>query len=123
MKVGGAWKLAVSKRSLLLVIPLCVLLLASMVGNVRQYHRTERQRQRAVAAERKAAAKTAHTEAEVERAKLKRQSALASSARIDQLYQEINNLTQMSERVLLRDRSLPTTPAVTNSTEEITSAP
>jgi len=96
----------------MLAIPLCALLLVSGIWNVRQYWLVEQQRRQAVAAAQQARAEAARAAAEAERAKLKKKAADAETgARVDQLYQEINNLTRMSEQILLRDRSKPGAPA------------
>jgi hypothetical protein len=105
MEVGGAKKFVASNRSLMLIIPVCVLLLASAIWNVWQYRIIEQQRLQALAAEREAKAVAARSKIEAERAKLKKTAAAASDARVDQLYQEINNLTRINERVLLRNPS------------------
>ena len=67
----------------MLVIPLCALLLASGIWNVRQYRLVEQQRLRAVAAEREARAEAARAEAEAERARLKKKAADAEAERAD----------------------------------------
>jgi C4-dicarboxylate-specific signal transduction histidine kinase len=124
MEVGGARKLGVSNRSLMLVIPLCALLLASAIWNIRQYRLVEQKRLQAVAAEREARVKAGRAEAEAERAKLEKKAASAvTDARVSRLYQEINNLTRMSEQVLLRDQSPRGTPVKKNNGQQATSAP
>jgi hypothetical protein len=124
MKVAGVRKLGVSNRSWVLVIPLCALLLASGIWNVRQYRFVEEQRLRAVAAAQEARAAAARVEAEARRAKLKKKAALAETdARVGQLYQEINNLTRISEQFLLRDRSTPGMPAKKDSRGGTADAP
>jgi len=95
----------------MLVILLCALLLASGIWNVRQYRFIEQQRLQALAVERKARAEAARAEAEAEQMKRKKKAADAETgARVDRLYQEINNLSRMNEQILLRDRSPQGTP-------------
>ena len=89
----------------MLIIPLCTLLLASAIWNIRHYRLAEQQCLQVVAAEREARAEATRAEVEAKRAKLKKQAAAATDARVDQLYQEINNLTRMSEQFLLRNQS------------------
>jgi hypothetical protein len=111
MHVAEAWKREASKRSLIVVVPLCVLLLASVIWNVRLYRLSEQHRLQVLAMKQQASAKAAKAVAEAERAKREKQAAAASNARVDQLYQEISNLTRMSEHVMLQSqiaRSLPT---------------
>jgi len=104
MEVEGARKFGVSNRSLMLVIPLCGLVLTSGIWNVRQYRFAEQQRLKAVAAVRETRVEAARAEVEAERAKLEKKAADAKEdARVDQLYREINNLTRLSEQILLRD--------------------
>ncbi|MFI5454745.1 MAG: hypothetical protein ACHRXM_04780 [Isosphaerales bacterium] len=124
MEVEGARKFVVSNRSLTLVIPLCALLLASGIWNVRQYQFAERQRLKAVAAAREARVETARAEVEAERAKVNKKAAMAKAdTRVDQLYQEINNLTRMSEQVLLRNPRPPDTSAKQDGRDEAVGAP
>jgi hypothetical protein len=124
MGIDGTRKFGVSNRSLMLVVPLCALLLASGIWNVRQYRLAHQQRLQTVAAEREAKAETARAEADAKLAKLKKKAAdIETGARVDQLYQEINNLTRMSEQVLLRDRSFQGTPAKKDGRGEATGLP
>jgi hypothetical protein len=112
MEDGRVRKFGVLNRSLMLVIPLGGLLLASAIWNVRQYRLVEQQRLRAAAAARDARAAAIRAEAEAEQVKLKKKAANAEmDARVSQLYQEINALTRMSEQILLREPSLHGTPA------------
>jgi hypothetical protein len=104
MAIRTAWKLSVANRSLMLIIPLCVFALVSAIWNVRQYQFAERQRLRAIMVAQRAKVEAARVDAEAERGRLDRQAASArANARVDQLYQEINNLTRVSEQILLRD--------------------
>jgi len=124
MEVEGARKFGVSNRSLMLVIPLCSLVLASGIWNVQQYQFTEQQRLKAVAVAREARVEAARAAAESERATLDRKAANAKAdARVDQLYQEINNLTRMSEQVLLRDPRPRDTSAKQDGRGEAVGAP
>jgi len=108
----------------MLVIPLCALLLASGIWNVWQYRLVEQQRLQAVAAEREARAEAAQAEAEAEQAKLKKRAADAETGtRVDRLYQEIDNLTRMSEQVLLRNRNPQGTPAKKDGRGEAAGVP
>src|SRR5271157_1381872 len=114
MDVGGARKFRVSSRSLVPLIAVCALLLVSALGNLELYRRAEEQRSRAIAAERAAAARAeeqrlravamereeaarAQAEAEQERILAKKRAARAEdAARVRQLYQELNVLSQMN---------------------------
>jgi nitric oxide reductase activation protein len=123
MEAEAGVKFGVPNRSLILIMALCTLLLASVFGNIRQYYLAEQQYRRTATREQEAKAKTAQAEAEAERAKLRRQAAIASSERIDQLYREINNLTQMSEQVMLGRRSVRAASAQTGNIDKTTTAP
>jgi F0F1-type ATP synthase membrane subunit b/b' len=124
MDVGGARRFRVSSRVLVPIIAVCVLLLVSAIWNLELYRRAEEQRSRAIAAERAEAARAeeqrlravaaekeeaARAEAEAERARAlaKQRAARAEdAARMRQLYQELNNLSQMSDRILMENQSL-----------------
>ena len=58
-------------------------------------------------AEREARAEAAQARAAAEQAQIKKRAAALANARVDQLYQEINNLTRISEQVMLRDQKSP----------------
>jgi hypothetical protein len=103
-------------RSLILVIPLGGLLLASGIWNVRQYRLVERQRMKEAAMAEEARVAAIRAEAVDKQVKLAKKAAdTEADARVSQLYQEINALTRMSEQLMLRDPSLPGTPAQKDS--------
>jgi hypothetical protein len=124
MDVEGARKFRVSSRALVPIITVCVLLLVSAIWNYELNRRAEEQRSRAIATERAEAARAeeqrlravavereeaARARAEAERASTlaKQRAARAEdAARIRQLYQELNNLSQMNDRILLENPSL-----------------
>jgi hypothetical protein len=100
------------------------LLLVSAIWNLELYRRAEEQRLRAITAEKEKAAraeeqrlravaaekeKAARDQAEAERAHTlaKQRAARAEdAARMRQLYQEINNLSKLSDRILMETQSL-----------------
>jgi hypothetical protein len=103
MDVRGAQKFRVSGHSLLLIIPLCVLLGASTTWNLWQYRQIEHQRLQSLVARKSAKNEAMRTEAETKsnQAQLKRNAARAEAkARMDQLYQEVENLSRINERLL-----------------------
>jgi len=124
MDVSGARKFRVSVRLLLSILTVCSLLLASAFWNFHLYRRAEHERLRAIAAEQtplahteeerlralaEEKAKPALTEAQIEQARMvaKRQAERAKDAeRVRELYQELNNLSQMSEQILLENPNL-----------------
>ena len=105
MNVVGARKFHFSSRSLTLIIPLITLLLASIFWNLRQ-HRLIEQKQTAAQHEEAARAKE---EAERTVARMKKNAEWAASdARVQQLYREITNLSQINERLVAEPgRSTP----------------
>ncbi len=100
MDVGGARKFHVSGQSLTVIIPLVTLLVASGIWNIRQYKSIEQQRLRLTAFEREEAARAAAAAERAEAQVKKKAQRLVSDARMEQLYREINSLSQASERVL-----------------------
>ena len=105
MDVSGAWKFHVSSRSLALIIPLVILLAASVFWNLRQHHLIE---QKHLTAQREEAAR-AKAETERVAARMRKNAEWAASdARVQQLYREIANFSQINERLLSeRQRSEP----------------
>ncbi len=107
-----------ANRLLLIVIPLSALLAVSVGWNV-QHHRTDRDRSaRAKAQDRASRAADALAKEYADRAKLKRQAReTQSNARIQQLQQEIDNLTRVTERILLPEKAMPNASATTDGSE------
>jgi hypothetical protein len=98
MDVGTAPTFCAAHRSLLLVAPLSALLVASVGWNVWYYRLAQKRRVPAMAKERALKVAVTPGTEEVKQAKLKRQSRDAKSAgQIQQLYEEINHLTRVSE--------------------------
>jgi hypothetical protein len=124
MDAGRAWKFVAANRSLMIVIPIFALLLASVSWNVWQYGLDRDRRAQTQAKERSAKATVALAKEYVDRAKLKRQARDAeSNARIQQLYQEINNLTRTSERIVLPIETTQSAPATTGGAEKTADIP
>jgi hypothetical protein len=117
MDVEGARKFRVSIRVLVPTIVVCALLVVSAIWNIQLHRRAEEQRQRAITAER---AEAARVEAErlraiaIEKADAERERDLAKKravraedvARMRQLYDELNILSQMSDRIQMENRKL-----------------
>jgi hypothetical protein len=102
MNLKRAWQLCAANRSPQLVILLAILLLASIGWNVWHYQFEQEQRVLAKEVERARKAAAALAKEEAARADLDRRARYArSDARIQQLYDEINHLSRVSERVLL----------------------
>jgi hypothetical protein len=124
MDAESTWKLVARNRTLLIVIPLFTLVLASVGWNARQYQHEQDRRARIKADERSARAADALAKEYAKRAKLEKQVRDAkSSARIQQLQQEINDLTGVSERIWLRDQTTRTIPVITEDAEKTSDSP
>jgi hypothetical protein len=94
----------------MLTVLLCALLLVFGMWNVRQYWLVERQYVRPVVAAQRVSTVAGQAKREAERESLRRRATDAdASARVSQLYEEIDALTRMSEQLLLRDRGLHAT--------------
>jgi uncharacterized membrane protein (DUF106 family) len=97
MKVAGARKFHMSSRPRVLIVLLITLLMASAFWNLYQHRLIEQDR---ITVRRKEDAR-AKEEANREAARRKKNAEWAASdARVQQLYQEINNLSQINERLL-----------------------
>jgi hypothetical protein len=117
MDVRGAWRFRVASRSLVQIIPLLVLLVLSLIWNVRQYRLIEYERQRALTTEREKAKQDA---AEVARAQARRQKKAeeaTANQRMQQLYRELDNLSQISDRLLTQPVQQPKSPSAVDGLE------
>jgi hypothetical protein len=124
MVLNRARQLCALNRSLFLVIPLSILLLASFGWNVWRYQLDQDQRAQAKHAERTKKAAAALANEEAERAQLRRKARYAQSdARIQQLYNEINHLTEVSEKTLLPNPAIGNAPDRSASQDKTAGAP
>ncbi len=100
-------KAPISVRTMMVIIPLAMLLVASCIMNVRQYQLIQREHHRELAAE----AARAREEAErIEVQRKKKAEWAASDARVQQLYREINTLSQINERMVADPLPKPASP-------------
>jgi hypothetical protein len=105
MDVARAWKLAISIRKSAYIVPMGILLLLSVTGNVWLYRMAQGHRLQPTITE-QAAGGGAKAATDAERLRLRRKAeAAATNARIQRLYDEINFLTRTSEQVMLRQAS------------------
>jgi hypothetical protein len=119
MDLRRAWQLCAASRSLRFVIPMSILLLISLAWNARNYRLDQERRAQAKAAERASQAVAALAREHAERAEFRRRGADArSDTRVQQLYDEINELTRLSERVLSPIPATRTTPATTSGQDK-----
>jgi hypothetical protein len=100
MDVGRAGKFSISRRSVLLVGALFTFLLVSLFWNIRQSRHIEQDRLRSLAREQEAADR-AKAAADQNQARLNKNADWAASdARVQQLYREIDGLSQINEHIL-----------------------
>ena len=120
MDIRGAGKFHVASRSWVLIILLFILVVVSLIWNVRQNRLLERARQQRIATER-AKAEQAVTEATRAQAwREKKAEEAASIERTQQLYREIEHLSEISEQLLaqpMRQSNAPGTPSSLKAAE------
>ena len=96
----GARMFRISSRSAVVIVGLSTILVVSGFWNCRQYQLIEHLRSRERAAQE---AEAHRAKAETERAEARRKTKAewaASDARLQQLYREINTLSQINEHIL-----------------------
>jgi hypothetical protein len=124
MDLNPSEQFGIASRSLPYVIPLSIMLLVFFGWNAWHYRLEQERRAHAKAAERASIAAAKLASEEATRTEFKRRARNArSERRVEQLYDEINQLTRLSERVLLPDRVDRTTPATTSDREATSSRP
>jgi hypothetical protein len=111
MDLRRAWLLFAASRSLQFLVPMSVLLLASIGWNIWHYglDRERRAQAKEVEGASKAVAALAREQAELAESKRRVWDA-KTDTRVQQLYDEINQLSKLSDRVLLRDQRIRATP-------------
>jgi hypothetical protein len=104
MDVQGAWKFLVSVKSGKIIAVLCVLLVASLFLNVWQYGVIQGQ-----CSSNASLTKTAKlAKAKWQEVELKGKNVWsATDTRIDQLYQEIDNLSRLNDQILNSSQRQP----------------
>jgi hypothetical protein len=124
MDVGKSPTLLAMNRSLLVVAPLGALLAASVGWNVWYYRLEQKRHAQALAEERASRAAVALAKEEAEQVKLKRQLRDAKSAgRIQQLYEEISDLTRVGEESLPPGKKARNANAVADEQAKNTNVP
>jgi hypothetical protein len=121
--VGGARKFYVSSRSLVLIVALFSLLLASVIWNFWQYRLIEHHRMQVLAIQRAVAA---HAEMETEQAgtRMKKKAETdAADQRVQQLYREIDNLSRINEQLLSQPQRQQSAPRKISGLEETVGIP
>lgn len=123
MNDGKGRNLGGLNRSWVLTIALCALLLGSLSWNVWQYRVVGEQRRQAVAAERTAIAKADEAKQEAEQTKLRKAKAAKTEERVQELYREINGLTQVNEHILLPKQTSRDGPVKTDDLQQAGTSP
>ena len=117
MDVQEARKFFVRHWSLVLVILLVILVVISLTWNVRQYRLIKRERERTIATERAKAERDAAEAARTQVRREKKADEAAANQRMQQLYREIDNLSQISDRLLTEPVRQPKVPSTVDSLE------
>jgi hypothetical protein len=94
-----ARRFPVTSRSLMLIIPILILLVLSVIWNVWQYRLVKQAQQLALATERAKAQQVATEAAHIEARRKKKAEDAAALQRTQQLYREIENLSQLSDQL------------------------
>ena len=123
MDVQEARKFFVRHWSSVLVILLVVLVVISLTWNVRQYRFIKRERQRTIATERAKSEREASEAARTQAAREKKADEAAANQRVQQLYREIDNLSQISDRLLTEPVRQPKVPITVDSLEGADGSP
>jgi hypothetical protein len=103
----GNRKQGIPSQPLVLIILLCALLLGLGIWNIRQSWVIKQQRQRLAAPIQSASTVKIDADVWAEQAKRRQADAAETDARVSQLYREIDNLTRMSEQIMVHVRSSP----------------
>jgi cell division protein FtsX len=117
MDVLRAWRSRVVGRFLVLILPLLVLLVVSVIWNVWQYRLIDHERQRVLATEQEKARQDATEAAHIQARRVKEVENAASNQRVQQLYREIDNLGQVSDRLLAEPVQQPESQSLPDSHE------
>jgi Tfp pilus assembly protein PilX len=123
MNIKKTRKFRVSNQSLALIITLVTLLVVSIFWNLHQQRLIKQEHLQAVAVQRAEAARVSE-QAVQDEARAKRNAAWAASdARVQQLYREINSLSQINEQLLAPTDQQRITPAKKDDSVEPAGSP
>ena len=117
MDVQKARKFFVRHWSSVLVILLVILVVISLTWNVRQYRLIKHERELTIATERAKAERDAAEAARTQARREKKADEAAANQRMQQLYREIDNLSQISDRLLTEPVRQPKVPSTVDSLE------
>jgi hypothetical protein len=118
-----ARRLPVTSRSLMLIIPILILLVLSVIWNVWQYRLVKQARQLALATEREKAQQVATEAAHIEARRKKKAEDAAALQRTQQLYREIENLSQLSDQLSDQLHAQPVQQLTPPSSDEAANGP
>ena len=121
MDLKRAWTLCAANRSLRFLIPMAALLLISVGWNIWSYQLDRKRAADTVKEEHasKIAAKQTSEQAALAASKRRAREA-KTGARVQELYDEINQLTKLSEQALLHDQAIRATAKAANSSDDQT---
>jgi hypothetical protein len=123
MDVWAVQKIFGTSQSFKLTILLLSLLVVSLVCNAWQYRLIKDERQHRIAIEiKKAECDTVEAE-QTQVRREKKAKEIAANERMQQLYREIENLTELSGRLLIQPISQPTSPNVISSLDVTDDSP
>ena len=124
MDVPTARRFRVTGRSLVLSFPLLILLVVSVTWNVWQYRQMEYLHGRMRVTEREKTKETTSEEARTQAHRAREaENAAARNERMQQLYREIDNLSQMNERLLAQPVQQPASQSTIDSPEAADAPP
>jgi Tfp pilus assembly protein PilX len=123
MDVQEARKFFVRHWSSVLVILLAILVVVSLTWNVRQYRLIKRERERTIAMEHVKAERQAAEAARTQARREKKADEAAANQRMQQLYREIDNLSQISDRLLTEPVRQPKVPSTVDNLEGADGSP
>lgn len=119
MDLKRAWTLCAANRSMRFLVPMAILLLISLGWNIWNYQLYRKQHADAVQEQTASKIATTLTVKQPELVDSKRRARNAKTdARVEQLYDEINQLTKLSEQVLLHDQAIRATAGAANSSKD-----
>ena len=123
MDVPTARRFRVIGRSLVLSFPLLILLVVSVTWNVWQYQHMKYVHERMLVTEREKTKETTSEEARTQAHRAKEAENAAANERMQQLYREIDNLSQMNERLLAEPIQQPASQSTIDSPEAADAPP
>ncbi len=123
MNDQGTWKFSVARRSILLVLLLLSVLIISLIWNVQQYQLINDKHRHKIASEQEKAALDMASAARIQAQREKRAKEAVANKRMEELYREIDNLSQLGSQLLAQPIREPKSPTDLSSLEAPDDAP